>query len=145
MRTLALLPLLLAACTSPETEDLVGTWANLDGDTWRAWTWQPVGDVAELTGLPHTYQLYLYADGTAPVEVQRGTYTVEHGVDVNTPEGVAAFNDVLTTTVTWSLDGAGVGATYGDPIYAFTPKHVTIRSLTATAGRRTYDKVDTLP
>ena len=145
MRLTLLAPLLLAACASPETADLVGSWANQDGTTWRAFTFQSVGDADDLVGIPNAYTLAVYEDGADPAAVQRGTYTVDHDVDVNTPEGVAKFNDVLTTTVTWSVDAVGVGGTFGDPFYAFSPKAFTIRSLTAASGERTFDKVDTLP
>ncbi len=145
MRLTLLAPLLLAACASPETADLVGSWANQDGTTWRAFTFQSVGDADELVGIPNAYRLSVYEDGAEPTTVQRGTYTVDHDVDVTTPEGVAQFNDVLTTTVTWSVDAVGVGSTFGDPFYAFSAKSFRIRSLTATSGERAYEKVDTLP
>ena len=145
MRLTLLAPLLLAACSTPETPDLVGSWANQDGTTWRVFTFQAVGDADELVGIPNAYTLDLYEDGAEPTAVQRGTYVVAHDVDVTTEQGVAQFNDVLTTTVMWSVDGTGVGATFGDPFFAFSEKRFTVRSLSAAAGERTYDKVDTLP
>lgn len=146
MRLTLVLPLLLlASCASPESADLLGSWANQDGTTWRAFTFLAVGADSELAGLPNAYSLALYEDGAAPAEVQRGTFSVDHDVDVNTPNGVAKFNDVLTTTVTWSVDGTGVGTTFGDPFYAFSTKRFTIRSGSAASGERTFDKVDTLP
>lgn len=145
MRVACCFSLLLSACASPESADLLGSWANQDGTTWRAFTFSTTVSDTGTAEVASTYSLAVYEDGTDPVEVQRGQFTVDHDVDVNTPEGVARFNDVLTTTVGWSVDGVGVGTTFGDPFYAFSPKRFTLRSTTAASGERTFDKVDTLP
>lgn len=141
--------LLALACVEPTTEALVGSWSNEDAGTVRRFTFAGSGDVfelPELAGSAYSYGLYVHDAGAAPTLVQAGTYSVQDDVLVNDDAGEPReMNDVLVQTVLWSIDGAGVGASFGDPIYAFSPAALTLRSATAASGRRRFDAVDVPP
>jgi len=141
--------LLAAGCGGdPTTEGLVGLWANLDAGTWRVFEFR--ASTAAIAFAPFSadsaaYLVRVYPDGVEPIAVQGGTYEVADDTVVNTDAGERAMDDVLVTDVLWSSDGTGLGQTYGDPIYRLTDDALTLRSASADAGERTYDKVDALP
>lgn len=139
---------LACAPKAPESAaDLVGTWANHEDATWRVWRFEATdsdGD-PDLAGQSDVYHIFVYGDAEGPIEVQQGTYGVEDGVLVNTDAGEEEMDGVLVTTVTASIDGVGVGQTFGDPFYAWTGDSFTIRSASAASGKRTYEAVNAMP
>lgn len=141
--------LLLAGCgVDPTTEGLTGSWANLDAGTWRVFEFRATTyaiDAAPFSAESPAYLIRVYPDGVEPIAVQGGTYAVADDTLVNTDAGERTMDDVLVTDVLWSSDGTGLGQTFGDPIYRFDDDTLTLRSTSADAGERTYDKVDALP
>lgn len=138
---------LLAACgLDPEPDTLYGTWTELDGGVWRAFVFaDALPDDPDLASFTDVYELWVYADGGEPVRVQAGTFEVADDTYVNLDGYARTLDNVLVTYVRATSDGTSVGATYGDPILHHTEDRLTLRSATADAGQRTFERATELP
>lgn len=135
MRWLAAL-LLITGCgggAPPAADELYGLWANTGDDgTVRVLDFDETGAAPDLAGLTDVYSIHMYAAGTAPVEVQRGTFEILEG------DGWE-----LVTTVTADQDGSTVGQSFGNPILDFDGDTLTLE--TGDGGERVYAATDAMP
>ena len=127
--------LVLGACntTNPAPEDLYGLWVNVDdGDGMvRAFEFADSSEEAGLEGVSPVYRLYVYAELSDVVEVQRGSYDV--------------VEDHLVQTILWDVNTALVGQTFGNEIYGFNGRVLELESGSSATGARNYESAEQLP
>ena len=133
---LLVIVLMVSACEStgdPSTGDLYGTWVNLDEGVVRAFTFEHDAGAScgDLCGLSPVYRLYLYDEGDAPEEVQRGTYDVSEGH--------------LVTSVVASTDSTIVGESFANEIRSYSGSRLVLESGSTPSGSRAFSKADGLP
>ena len=111
----------------PTAIELYGTWENVEGGEVRAFVFEASNATwPDLAGASMVFQLYFYAEGAAPVMVQRGTYEVTEGH--------------LVTTLTWASDGAmgSAGTSYANILYGWSGDSFTMESTSAASGKRVF-------
>jgi len=131
----ASLLLTLTACGSgpaPLAADFYGLWQNTTDGTVRVFEFAASADDADLSGLSDVYRLYMYAEGAAAEQAQRGSFEVAEG------DGWE-----LVTTVTWTPDGTYVGQSFGNPIEKFDD--TTLELLRDDGTTRVYTATDAMP
>jgi hypothetical protein len=131
---LLLLCLVAPACDGgdPTPSDLFGIWGNLDAGQWRVFEFSAsCTDHAELAGLSPVYSISLYAEGAAPLSVQRGTYAIKFGR--------------LVTTVIYDANPGNIGQTFGNDIRDVGATSFELESTATASGTRLFSRRSAYP
>ncbi len=126
----------LTACggAHPEPSELYGLWARpAEEGNIGVLDFAP-SDATDpvLAGLSDVYHIYVYPEGTTPVNVQSGTFQVAEG------DGWE-----IVWTVSYDPEGLYTGMSFGNPIAKFTGDELTLDSDDGT--KRVYSSVAAMP
>lgn len=126
----------LTACggAHPEPDELYGMWARpAEEGNIGVFEFAASDDTDPvLAGLADVYHIYVYPEGSAPIEMQSGTFMVAEG------DGWE-----LVWTVSWDPEGLYAGMTFANPITGFDGDSLTLAS--DDGSERTYATVGAMP